>query len=119
MAFDPITAHEDDWQWVDGVQDALHSSLQANGAASATALVKVARESIWQDDAAGQRLAAEAGIVRFVFWKLSDDSPDPKSGDSLRVDQANGVTDWVVRTVEELRLGSLFRVSTTKAAVNA
>lgn len=114
MAWDAETSHATDYLWMDGVSSATHADQSDNGESSAEYTVKVLRDDVRKGDYRGQRLAAELGSTRFFYWKAGSGASDPKHNDILTVSSV----DWLIRDVQAVRLGTMWALECTKAAVD-
>lgn len=117
-SFDAETAHANDYEFMDGVEDAVHEIRNANDEDNDEYEVKLLRDNVRKGDWVGQRLAAETGSTRFIYWAAESGAPDPKNTDRLVIGSGDSAVAWIVSTVLGQRLGGSWILECVKAAVD-
>lgn len=99
-----LTSHENDWQWIDGVEDATLTVRDAGGkTVDSPYACKAKLTGTTEPDytGAGQfQTVSEDSTCE--FWKADSGAPTPNINDKLTV----GSVDWIIIGVDDSRIGS-------------
>jgi hypothetical protein len=125
-AFNPRTAYREEWRYVDGVEDGVLITREANAEEIESHPVKLLRADVTRADfqqlGLGLLITPEAKV--WYLWRLFVDGrpepPEPTNEDTLELaaDGDGNPTHWLIQQVAEIRSGTMFVCVCVKGRVN-
>jgi len=98
-----LTAHKDNWRWIDTVEDATLTVRDAGGQAVGDPHDCKARMSgvVEPDYTGAGQFQTVSEDTTCDFWKAESGAPTPNVNDKLTIDSVN----WIIIGVDDSRLG--------------